>query len=81
MYQSFAVELRCHATALIQVDDEILYFNERYVRGEFQIMFDELNREILKSELLTTIKQLRNDASAGLKKIFKPNSLCTRFIQ
>ena len=24
-----------------QVDEDILYFNERYFRGEFQIMFDE----------------------------------------
>ena len=48
-----------------QVDDDILFFNEPYVRGEFQIMFDELNMEIIRTELLTAIKQLRNGASSG----------------
>ena len=48
-----------------QIDEDILFFNERYVRGEFQIMFDELNSEILRTELLTAIKQLRNGASSG----------------
>ena len=48
-----------------QVDEDILFFNGRYVRGEFQIIFDELNREILKTELITAIKQLRNGASSG----------------
>ena len=42
-----------------QIDEDILFFNEQYVRGEFQIMFDELNGEILRTELLTAIKQLR----------------------
>ena len=48
-----------------QIDEDILFYNEQYVRGEFQIMFDELNREISKTELTSAIKQLRNDASAG----------------
>ena len=42
-----------------------MFFNERYVRGEFQIMFDELNSEILRSELLTAIRQLRNGEGSG----------------
>ena len=41
-------------------------------------MFDKLNREILKSELLSAIKQLRNGASAGpdllLNEFFKNGS-------
>ena len=36
-----------------------------YIRGEFQIMFDELNTVILKTELITAIKQLRNGTSSG----------------
>ena len=28
-----------------QIDEDIMFFNERYVRREFQIMFDELNSE------------------------------------
>ena len=41
-------------------------------------MFDELNREILKSDLLSAIKQLRNGARAGpdllLNEILKNDS-------
>ena len=62
-----------------QVDDDILYYNERYVRGEFQIMFDELNSEVIKDELLSAIKQLRNGASSGpdllLNEFFKQGSV------
>ena len=58
-----------------QIDEDILFYNEQYVRGEFQIMFDELNREISKTELTSAIKQLRNGASAGpdllLNEFFK----------
>ena len=61
-----------------QVDDDILFYNERYVRGEYQIMFDELNTDILNDEILTAIKQLRNGASSGpdmlLNEFFKYGS-------
>ena len=64
--------------SFFQIDEDILFFNERYVRGEFQIMFDELNGEILRTELLTAIKQLRNGASSGpdllLNEFFKNGS-------
>ena len=52
-------------TDCFEVDDDNLFFNERYVRGEFQIMFHELNMERLRTELLTAIKQLHNGASSG----------------
>ena len=29
-----------------QADEDVLYFNERYMQGELQIMFDELNLPI-----------------------------------
>ena len=54
------------------------FFNERYVRGEFQIMFDELNLAISGDEIKMAIKQLRNGASAGpdlfLNECFKKGS-------
>ena len=54
------------------------FYNERYVRGEYQIMFDELNTDILNDEILTAIKQLRNGASSGpdmlLNEFFKYGS-------
>ena len=41
------------------------FFNERYLRGEIQIMFDEQNVTISLEEIRKGIKQLRNGASAG----------------
>ena len=55
-----------------------MFFSEQYVRGEFQIMFDELNSEILRTELLAAINLLRNGASPGpdflLNDFFKNGS-------
>ena len=34
-----------------QPDEDILYFNERYVNSEIQIMFDELNCAITVEEI------------------------------
>ena len=48
-----------------QADEDIIFFNERYLDGEIQIMFDELNREISYDEIRKAVKQLRNGASAG----------------
>ena len=48
-----------------QADEDVLFFNERYLRGEIQIMFDELNVTISLEEIRKGIKQLRNGASAG----------------
>ena len=48
-----------------QADEDILFFNERYVNSEFQIMFEELNIPIAYSEVLLAVKQLKNGAGAG----------------
>lgn len=48
-----------------QADEEILFFNERYLKGELQTMFDELNVEISLLEIKTAVKQLKNGKSAG----------------
>ncbi|MEW8548380.1 MAG: reverse transcriptase family protein, partial [Candidatus Thiodiazotropha sp.] len=58
-----------------QADEDILFFNERYLKGEFQIMFDELNVEISLLEINSAVKQLKNGKSAGpdlfLNEFFK----------
>ena len=58
-----------------KADGDVLLFNERYVRGEFQIIFNELNTDISVEEIKTPIKQLRNGASCGpdlwLNEFFK----------
>lgn len=48
-----------------QADDDILFFNERYVKGELQIMFNELNVTISIDEMKLAIKQLKTGTSAG----------------
>ena len=36
-----------------------MYFVERYVKGDMQILFDELNVEFNETELLTVVHQLK----------------------
>ena len=48
-----------------QADEDILYFNERYMQGELQVMFEELNLLISVEEIMKGVGQLRNGASAG----------------
>ncbi|XP_053393684.1 uncharacterized protein LOC128555432 [Mercenaria mercenaria] len=47
-------------------DDDILYFMERYENNEFNIMFEELNVPFTNSDIITAIKQLKNNKSGGL---------------
>ena len=58
-----------------QADEDVVFFNDRYINGEFQIMFEELNGEISYLEIQKAVKQLRNGASAGpdlfLNEFFK----------
>ena len=58
-----------------QADEDIIYFNEWYINGEYQVMFAELNVEISYLEIKKAVKQLRNGASAGpdlfLNEFFK----------
>ena len=46
-------------------DKDVLYFNERYVKGEIQVMFSELDEPISRSEISKAINQLSNGKSAG----------------
>ena len=48
-----------------QADDDIIDFNEKYIKGEINIMFEELNVPISYLEVLNSIKQLRNNSSPG----------------
>ena len=47
-----------------QADEDVLFFNERYLKGEIQIMFDELNVTTSLEKIRNGIKQLRNGPSA-----------------
>ena len=48
-----------------QADEDIIHFNERYIMGEMQVIFDELNLAISTIEIKVALKQMRNGASAG----------------
>ena len=58
-----------------QPDDDILDFNVRYMKGELQIMFEELNIEISNHEILKACKELSLGKSGGpdfvLNEFFK----------
>ena len=43
----------------------MLYFNERYLDGEMQIMFDELNIPFSCDEIVKACKKLNCGKSAG----------------
>ena len=51
-----------------QADEDVLYFNERFLNSEIQIMFDELNCTITSDEIKKAIKQLKNGRSGGPDK-------------
>lgn len=58
-----------------QPEDYILDFSERYMKGELQIMFEELNIEISNHELLKASKELSLGKAGGtyfvLNEFFK----------
>ena len=58
-----------------QADEDTVLFNERYVKGEFQVMFDELNIVISEVEIHNAINQLRLGKSGG------PDNVLNEFFQ
>jgi hypothetical protein len=58
-----------------QADEDIIYFNDRFMRQELDVMFEELETPMNFDEILKAIKQLRSGASGGsdliINEIFK----------
>ena len=52
-------------SVFFQPDEEVVLFNERYIKGEFQCMFDELNVNIQMNEVLKACKELKTGKSSG----------------
>lgn len=50
-------------------DEDILYFNERYVNNEFSVMFAELNTDFSQNEIIKSIKQLKSNKAGGPDKL------------
>jgi hypothetical protein len=67
-----------------QPDEDVLYFNNSYLDGEFNIMFSELNIPFSNPEIIKTCKNLNSWKSAGsyylLNEIFKNDSRSTHFV-
>ena len=70
-------------------DEDVLYFNERYVKGKIQVMFSELDEPISHSEISKAINRLSNWKSAGPDRLINEflsmenmfyNHICTRYL-
>ena len=48
-----------------QPDEDILFFNQKYLDGEMGIMFDELNVEISMQEIRKAVQLLKNGKRSG----------------
>ena len=52
-------------SVFFQPDEDAIDFNERYLDGELQIIFDELNDEISRAEIFKACKELSVGKSGG----------------
>ena len=52
-------------SVFFQLDEAIRHFNERYLNGELQVMFNELDNEISYIEIHKACKELNNNRSGG----------------
>ena len=50
-------------------DEDILYFQQRFLDSEIQVMFSELDVEITREEIIKSIRQLKNGKSGGPDKL------------
>ena len=48
-----------------QPDEDVVLFNERYINGELQVMFDELNVPLSEKEIRKATNQLKSGKSGG----------------
>ena len=58
-----------------QAGEDVLYYNERYVKEELEVMFQELDVRISLSEIRKGIRLLKNGKSSG------PDLLLNEFIK
>ncbi len=68
MHASVNLIFQVHSTAfaiLSQPDEDILFFEDRYLNGELNIMFDELNVPFSDQEVMNACKQIHNGKSSG----------------
>lgn len=52
-------------TRFFQADEDVLIYNERYLKGELGVMFQELDVEISLTEIRKAVQSLKNGKSSG----------------
>jgi len=52
-------------SVFFQPDEDVSQFNKRYVQGELDVMFSELNALLVVNDIIKACKQLINGKSAG----------------
>jgi len=67
-----------------QPDEDVVFFNDRYLNGELDVMFSELNVPFCVDEIVKACKKLNSGKSAGsdywLNEFFKYGSCCNGFM-
>ena len=70
-------------SVFFQADEDIIYFNERYLDGELSVMFDELNVPFTINDVKKACNKLNNGKSGGpdyfLNEFFKYGSSVDSF--
>ena len=56
-------------SVFFQPDEDILYFQQRFLDSEIQVIFSELDVEITQEEIIKSIRQLKNGKSGGPDKL------------
>ena len=62
-------------STFFQADDDVLFYNERYVKGELGVMFQELNVKISLNEIRKEVQSLNCGKSSG------PDLLLNEFLK
>ena len=64
-FQNYFMAINNPGDHFFNPDEDIIYFNDRYVKNEFQTMFSELDLVIEEAEIYNAINQLKSGRSSG----------------
>lgn len=64
MFANYFKAINDPESRFFQADDDVLEYNERYINGELDTMFHELNVEISLSEIQRAVRSLKNGKSS-----------------